>query len=44
VTRGPNPPRTRQAAQWVRSSWNGLRKYGTGRTFLNFAGRADEPM
>jgi FAD/FMN-containing dehydrogenase len=29
---------------WVRSSWDGLRKYGNGGVYLNFAGRSDEPM
>jgi FAD/FMN-containing dehydrogenase len=39
-----DPAQDAEMIQWVRSAWDGLRKYGTGEVYLNFAGRADEPM
>jgi FAD/FMN-containing dehydrogenase len=39
-----DPAQDAAAVAWVRSSWDELRKYGNGGVFLNFAGRADEPM
>jgi FAD/FMN-containing dehydrogenase len=33
-----------EAVGWVRSAWDGMRKYGNGAVYLNFAGRADEPV
>jgi FAD/FMN-containing dehydrogenase len=39
-----DPAQDAEGVRWVRSSWDELRKYGTGAVYLNFSGRADEPM
>jgi FAD/FMN-containing dehydrogenase len=39
-----DPGQDADAVRWVRSAWDGLRKYGDGTVYLNFAGRAEEPM